>query len=56
VDVSDQNDGELGWVFSRRHPEVIRWEDGEAGIIGDTPNGDSVADACKGGSHLDPRS
>jgi hypothetical protein len=56
VDVSDQNDGESSRVFSSRHPEVICWDDGEAGIVEDTPNGDGVADACVGGSRLDPRS
>jgi hypothetical protein len=43
-------------VFSSRHPEVIRWDDGEAGIVEDAPDGDGVADAYKGGSRLDPRS
>jgi hypothetical protein len=56
VDVSDRNDGESSRVFSTRHLEVIRWDDGEAGIIEDTPNGDGVADASEGGSCLDPRS
>jgi hypothetical protein len=37
-------------------PEVIRWDNGEAEIVEDTPDGDGVADAYKGGSHLDPRS
>jgi hypothetical protein len=54
MNMSDQNDGESSGVFSSRHPEVIRWEDGEAGIIEDTPDGDGVADACKGESRLDP--
>jgi hypothetical protein len=56
MDISDRNDGESSRVFSSRHPEVIRWDDGEAGIIEDAPDGDDVADACKGGSCLDPRS
>jgi hypothetical protein len=56
VDVSDQNDGKSGRVFSSRHPEVIRWDDREAGIIEDAPDEDGVADACEGGSRLDPRS
>jgi hypothetical protein len=56
VDVSDWNDGESGRVFSSRYPEVIRWNDGEVGIVEDTSDGDGVADACEGGSHLDPRS
>jgi hypothetical protein len=56
MDISDRNDGESSGVFSSRHPEVIRWYDGEAGIIEDAPDGDGVADACKGGSRLDPRS
>jgi hypothetical protein len=54
MDISDQNDGESSGVFSSRHPEVIRWDDGEAGIIEDAPDGDGVANACEGGSHLDP--
>jgi hypothetical protein len=56
MDVSDQNDGESSRVFSSRHPEVIRWDDGEAGIVEDMPYGDGVADSCEGGSRLDPRS
>jgi hypothetical protein len=56
VDVSNQNDGKSIRVFSSWHPEVIRWDDGEARIIEDTPDGDGVADACEGGSRLDPRS
>jgi hypothetical protein len=56
VDVSDRNDGKSGRVFSSRHPEVIHWDDREAGIVEDTPDGDGVADACEGGSRLDPRS
>jgi hypothetical protein len=56
VDVSDRNDGKSSRVFSSQHPEVIRWDDGETGIVEDAPDGDSVADACEGGSHLDPRS
>jgi hypothetical protein len=54
VDVSDRNDGKSGRVFSSRHPEVIRWDDGEARIVEDTPDGDGVADACEGGFLLDP--
>jgi hypothetical protein len=54
VDISNRNDGKSGRVFSSRHPEVIRWDDGEAGIIEDTSDGDGVADACEGGSRLDP--
>jgi hypothetical protein len=56
VDVSDQNDDKSSRVFSSRHPEVIRWDDGEAGIIEDTPDGDGVAYDCEGGSRLDLRS
>jgi hypothetical protein len=56
VDVSDRNDGKSGRVFSSRHPEVIRWDDGKAGIVEDTPDGDGVADACEGVSRQDPRS
>jgi hypothetical protein len=56
MDISDRNDGESSRVFSSRHPEVIRWDDGEAGIVEDVPDGDGVADACEGGSRLDPRS
>jgi hypothetical protein len=56
MDVSDRNDGESSRVFSSQHPEVIRWDDGEARIVEDAPDGDGVADACKGGSRLDPRS
>jgi hypothetical protein len=56
VDVSDRNDGKSGRVFSSRHLEVIRWDDGEAGIIEDAPDGDGVADAWVGRSRLDPRS
>jgi hypothetical protein len=56
VDVSDRNDGKSSRVFSSRHLEVIHWDDGEAGIIEDTPDSDGVADACEGGSRLDPRS
>jgi hypothetical protein len=56
VDVSDRNAGESSSVFSSRHPEVIRWDDGEAGITEDTPDGDGVADTSEGGSRLDPRS
>jgi hypothetical protein len=56
VDVSDRNDGESSRVFSSRHPEVIRWDDGEARIVEDTPDGDGVGDANEGGSRLDPRS
>jgi hypothetical protein len=56
MNIFDRNDGELSGVFSSRHPEVIRWDDGEAGIVEDAPDGDGVADACKGGSRLDPRS
>jgi hypothetical protein len=55
VDVSDRNDAESRRVFFSRHPEVIRWDDEEAGIVEDTPDGDGVADACEGGSRLDPR-
>jgi hypothetical protein len=54
MDISDQNDGESSGVFSRWHPEVIRWDDGEAGIVEDAPDGDGVADACEGRSRLDP--
>jgi hypothetical protein len=54
--ISDRNDGESSGVFSSRIPEVIRWDDGEAGIVEDTPDGDGVADACEGGSRLDLRS
>jgi hypothetical protein len=53
VDVSDWNNGKSSRVFSSRHPEVIRWDDGEAGIVEDTPDGDGIADACEGGSRLD---
>jgi hypothetical protein len=56
VDVSDRNDGKSSRVFSSRHPEVIRWDDGEARIIEDMPDGEGVTDACEGGSRLDPRS
>jgi hypothetical protein len=56
MDISDQNDGKSSGVFSSRHLEVIRWDDGEARIVEDVPDGDSVADAYKGGSRLDPRS
>jgi hypothetical protein len=55
VDVSDWNDRQLGRVFSSRHPEVISWDDGEARIVEDTPEGDGVSDACEGRSRLDPR-
>jgi hypothetical protein len=54
VDVSDRNDDESSRVFSSRHLEFIRWDDGEARIIVDTPDGDGVADTCEGGSRLDP--
>jgi hypothetical protein len=54
VDAPDRNDGESSRVFSSWHPEVVRWDDGEAKIIEDTPDGDGVADANKGGSCLDP--
>jgi hypothetical protein len=54
VDVSNRNNGKLGRVFSSWHPEVIRWDNGEAEIIEDTPDGDGVADAYEGGSFLDP--
>jgi hypothetical protein len=54
--ISVRNDDESSRVFSSRHPEVIRWDDGEAGIVEDMPDGDGVADACEGGSRLDPRS
>jgi hypothetical protein len=56
VDVSDRNDSKLSRVFSSRHLEVILWDNGEAGIVEDAPDGDGVADACEGGSRLDPRS
>jgi hypothetical protein len=56
MDISNQDDGESSRVFSSRYPEVIYWDDGEARIVEDTPDGDSVADACKGRSRLDPRS
>jgi hypothetical protein len=56
MDISDRNDGESSGVFSSRHPEVIRWDDGDPIIVEDAPDGDSVADAYKGGSRLDPRS
>jgi hypothetical protein len=56
VDVSDWNNGKPSRVFSSRHPDVIRWDDGEAGIVKDTPDGDGIADAYEGGSRLDPRS
>jgi hypothetical protein len=56
MDISNRNDGESSRVFSSWHPEVIRSDDGEAGIAEDAPDGDGVADACKGGSRLDPRS
>jgi hypothetical protein len=45
VDVSNRKDGELSRVFSSRHPDVIRWDDGEARIVEDAPDGDGVADA-----------
>jgi hypothetical protein len=54
MDISDRNDGESSRVFSSRHPKVIRWDDGESRIIEDAPDGDGVADACEGRSHLDP--
>jgi hypothetical protein len=56
MDISDQNDSESSGVFSSWHPEVIRWDDGEARIVEDVPDGDGVVDACKGRSRLDPRS
>jgi hypothetical protein len=56
MDISDRNDGESSGVFSSRYPDVIRWDDGEARIIEDVPDGDGVADACEGASRLDPRS
>jgi hypothetical protein len=56
MDISDRNDGESSGVFSSRHLEVIRWDDGEAEIVEDAPDGGGVADACKGGSRLIPRS
>jgi hypothetical protein len=56
MDISNQNDGESSGVFSSRQLEVIRWDDGEARIVEDAHNGDGVADACEGGSRLDPRS
>jgi hypothetical protein len=56
VDVSDRKAGESSRVLSSRHLEVIRWDDGEAGITEDTPDGDGVADASEGGSRLDPHS
>jgi hypothetical protein len=56
MDISDRNNSESGGVFSSRHPEVIRWDDGEAKIVEDAPDGDGVADAYEGGSRLDPRS
>jgi hypothetical protein len=54
VDVSNRNDSKSGRLFSSRHPEVIRWDDGEARIIEDMPDANGVADACEGGSRLDP--
>jgi hypothetical protein len=56
VNISDRDDGDSGRVFSSRHPEVIRWDNREARIIEDAPDGDGVADAYEGGSRLDPRS
>jgi hypothetical protein len=56
MDISNGDNGESSRVFSSRHPEVIRWDDGEARIIEDAPDGDGVTDACEGGSRLDPRS
>jgi hypothetical protein len=56
MDISDRNDGESSGVFFSRHPEVIHWDNGEAEIIEDAPDGDGVAHAYKGGSLLDPRS
>jgi hypothetical protein len=56
MDISDRNDGESSGVFSSWYPEVIHWDDGEAGIVEDAPDGNSVTDGCEGGSRLDPRS
>jgi hypothetical protein len=42
--------------FSSQHTKFIRWDNGEVGIIEDTRDGDGFADACEGGSRLDPRS
>jgi hypothetical protein len=56
MDISDWNNSELSRVFSSQHPEVICWDDGEDGIVEDAPDGDGVADACEGGSRLDPHS
>jgi hypothetical protein len=55
VDVSNWNNDKSGRVFSSRHPKVIRWDNGEARIIEDMPDGDGVIDACESGSLLDPR-
>ena len=54
MDISNRNDGESSRVFSSRHPEVIRWDDGEARIIEDMPDGNGLTDAYEGGSRLDP--
>jgi hypothetical protein len=52
MDISNRNDGESSEVFSNRHPEVIHWDNGEARIVEDMPDGDGVTDACEGGSAL----
>jgi hypothetical protein len=55
MNIFDWNDGDTSRVLSSRNPEVIPQDDGEAGIIEDTPDSDGVADAYEGGSRLDPR-
>jgi hypothetical protein len=54
VDISDRDDEDAARVFSNRNPEVILWDDGEARIVEDAPDGDGIADACKSESRLDP--
>jgi hypothetical protein len=54
MDTSDRHDEDTGWVISSRNPLVILRDDGEGGIVEDTPDGDGVADACEDRIRLDP--
>ena len=54
VNAADRNDGAAIGANSSRNPKLVVGDDREVSGVEDAPDGDGVADACEGGSRLDP--
>ena len=54
VDAADRDDGAAIGTYLSRNPELVVRDDRAVAGIEDAPDGDGVADACEGGSCLDP--